>query len=276
LELAQKETDRFFAFTKEWREVLKRQNVTRPIDVLLHGYDPSLFPALTKQEARKRMNIPEETFLFMSLNRNQPRKRLDLLIMAFADLIMRHPTKPLFLMCVCDTGDKGGGFPLFEIFRREIAIRGLPVDKFANRLLVTPKEMNYQDEEIGRFYKIADVGVSTADGEGFGLCQFEQMGVGVPQVVPDIGGFKEFCTTENSSLVKSTVRYYLPNGFSPVGGEAHACQPHDVCVAMEEYVLNSEKREEHGKRARATVLPYTWKNSCEILIKRLKMIEEDS
>ena len=67
------------------------------------------------------------------------------------------------------------------------------------------------------------------------------MGVGVPQVVPDIGGYKEFCSSENSSLIKPTIRYYLPGAFSPVGGEAVACNPHDVCLAMEEYVLNNDK-----------------------------------
>jgi hypothetical protein len=113
--------------------------------------------------------------------------------------------------------------------------------------------MSFKDAEINVFYNAADVGISTADGEGWGLCQFEQMGVGVPQVVPDIGGFKEFCTAENSVLVKPTVRYYLPTTFSPVGGEAMACDPHAVCLGMEEYVLNSELREKHGLAAKKKV-----------------------
>jgi hypothetical protein len=50
--------------------------------------------------------------------------------------------------------------------------------------------MNFKDEDINMFYNAADVGINTADGEGSGLCNFEQMGVGVPQVVPDIGGFR--------------------------------------------------------------------------------------
>jgi glycosyltransferase involved in cell wall biosynthesis len=83
--------------------------------------------------------------------------------------------------------------------------------------------MSFKDEEINLFYNSADVGITTADGEGFGLCQFEQMGVGIPQVLPDIGGFKEFCHSNNSILVKPAVRYYVPNGFSHEGAEDHAC-----------------------------------------------------
>ena len=119
------------------------------------------------------------------------------------------------------------------------------------------------------------MGISTADGEGWGLCQFEQMGVGVPQVVPDIGGYKEFCTAENSVLVKPSVRYYLPTNFSPVGGEAMACDPHAMCLGMEEYVLNSEKRGAHAVAAKKKVLEYTWEKACEPLIRRLRAAKED-
>jgi hypothetical protein len=44
---------------------------------------------------------------------------------------------------------------------------------------------------------------------------------------------------------------------------------------MEEYVLNSEKRDAHGKAARETVLTYTWERACAPLIKHLKRALED-
>jgi glycosyltransferase involved in cell wall biosynthesis len=224
--------------------------------------------------ARRQLQLPNDLFLFLNLNRNQPRKRYDILIMAFTELIVKYPTKPLYLLCVCDKGERGGWW-LFELFQRELKLRDVSTELFGNRLIVTSQNLSFKDEEVNLFYNAADAGINTADGEGFGLCQFEQMGVGIPQVVPDIGGFKEFCRPDNSVLVKPTVRYYLPNGFSPVGGEAHACDPHDVCLAMEEYVLNSEKRAEHGKKARETVLNYTWAKGCEPLLKRLQRLQED-
>jgi len=232
---------------------------------------------MPKELARKQLQLPNEIFMFMNLNRNQPRKRYDILIMAFVELLVKYPTKPLYLLAVCDKGDRGG-WSLFELFQRELRLREVSLELFGNRLIITTQNMTFKDEEINLFYNAADVGITTADGEGFGLCQFEHMGVGVPQVVPNMGGFSEFCTPDNSSLVKPTVRYYLPNGFSPVGGEANACQPHDVCLAMEEYVLNSDKRTQHGKQARATVLSYTWASSCQPLLKRLQTVfdEEDS
>lgn len=273
LDILNRDSDRVFAFTPYWKKCLKDQGITRPVDVLCHGFSKQFFP-VPKELARKQLSLPADVFLFLNLNRNQPRKRHDILIMAFVELLVKYPTKPLYLLCICDRGEKGG-YPLFELFARELTLRGVPIEQFATRLIITAQNMAFKDDEINMFYNAADVGISTADGEGWGLCQFEQMGVGVPQVVPDIGGYKEFCTPDNSSLVKPSHRYYLPTTFSPVGGEAMACNPHDVCLAMEEYVLNSSKREAHGKAAKEKVMTYTWESCCETLIRRLKAVEED-
>jgi hypothetical protein len=35
--------------------------------------------------------------------------------------------------------------------------------------------MVFRDEDINMFYNAANVGINTADGEGWGLCNFEQI-----------------------------------------------------------------------------------------------------
>jgi glycosyltransferase involved in cell wall biosynthesis len=274
LDILNRDADRVFAFSPYWKKCLKDQGVTRPVDVLLHGFNGHHCFPVPRDLARKQLSLPNDMFLFLNLNRNQPRKRYDILMMAFVELLVKYPTKPLFLLCICDKGEKGGWW-LFELFARELKLRGVPIEQFAQRLIITAQNMSFKDDEINMFYNAADVGISTSDGEGWGLCQFEQMGVGVPQVVPDIGGYKEFCNSENSILVTPTVRYYLPTSFSPVGGEAMACDPHAVCLAMEEYVLNSAKKEAHGKAAREKVLGYSWEKACEPLVRRLRAAKDD-
>jgi glycosyltransferase involved in cell wall biosynthesis len=275
LEGLQRDTDRFFVFTKEWREVLKRQGVTRPIDVLTHGFDRDLFPAdLNRATIRKAMGIPEEVFLFLNLNRNQPRKRHDLMIMAFVNLLVRHPSKLIFLMCVCDKGDKGG-FPLFEIYRRELVLRGVNPEAFSNRLLVSSREMTLSDAEIGQFYTIADVGLSTADGEGFGLCAFEQMGFGIPQVLTNVVGHREYCKPDNSQLVDTALRTYMPVCLSGQGGDPRLVDPHQFSLAMEKYVLEDDLRRIHGFNAKQTVATYTWPKVVSTLVKRLDLFRQE-
>ena len=274
LDILNRDADRVFAFTPFWKQCLKDQGITRPLDVLLHGFDEKKFFPVPRDLVRKNMGLPQESFVFLSLNRNQPRKRYDLLVMAFVELVIKFPTKPIFLLCICDKGEKGGWW-IFELFQRELKLRNVSIDQFGGRLMLSSSDMSFKDEDINMFYNAADVGISTADGEGFGLCHFEQMGVGVPQVVPDIGGFKEFCLPTNTVLVKPKMRYYMPTAFSPVGGEAFACDPHDICLAMEEYVLNTDKRDAHGKAAREHVLTYTWERACAPLLKQLKRCLED-
>jgi glycosyltransferase involved in cell wall biosynthesis len=274
IDILNRDADRVFAFSPYWKKVLKEQGVTRPLDVILHGFSKDQFYTVPRDIVRKQLGLPKDVFLFMNLNRNQPRKRYDILMMAFAELIVKYPTKPIFLLCICDKGEKGG-WPLFEIFERELKMRGASKEQFGDRLMLTSKNMSFRDEDINAFYNAADVGISTAEGEGWGLCTFEQMGVGVPQVVSDVGGYKEFCNAENSILVKPALRYYLPLVHSQVGGEASVCLPHDVCLAMEEYLLDSAKREKHGAAAKETVLSYTWERATKQLVKRLKERHEE-
>ena len=268
LDVINREADRVFAFTQSWKDCLKEQGIHRPIDVIAHGFDEKMFYSIPKGLARKKLSLPDDLFLFVTLNRNQPRKRLDLLIMAFVELIVKYPSKQIALLCVCDKGEKGGWW-LFELFMRELKLRKVPVERFGNRLLVTSRDMDYKDEEINAFYNAADCCISTADGEGFGLCTFESMGVGVPQIVPNLGGYKEFCNTSNSIMVEPKNRYYMPMVFCPVGGEAHACDPHDICLAMETYVNDSELRARHGAAGKETIKKYSWPACVATFIRRL-------
>jgi glycosyltransferase involved in cell wall biosynthesis len=269
LDILNRDADRVFTFTPFWKKCLKDQNITRPIDVLGHGFEKDVFVNQDRLEIRKKLGLPQDGFILMSLNRNQPRKRYDVLLMAFVELLVKYPTKPIFLMCVCDKGEKGGWW-LFELFARELKLRGVPVERYGNRLMLSAQDMTFRDEDINMFYNLADIGISTADGEGWGLCNFEQMGVGIPQVVPDIGGFKEYCNKDNSVLIKPSYRLTIPTAQSPVGGEAELCDPHAVCMGIEEYLLDSDKRKRHGEAAKKKVLEYTWEKATENLVKRLK------
>jgi hypothetical protein len=40
-----------------------------------------------------------------------------------------------------------------------------------------------------------------------------------------------------------------------------------LCLGMEEYLLDSELREQHGKAARETVLKYRWEDEVKELVK---------
>jgi glycosyltransferase involved in cell wall biosynthesis len=266
----EKDADAFFVFTDFWKNVLEQQGIRKPVYVMRHGFDPNQFKLLDKSAMRKKHNMPENVFLFLNLNRNTPRKRYDIVVQAFAELVARYPTKPLVLLAVCDAG-QNGGYPIQEIYVRELERLRVPIQPHAHKLMITQSALNYTDELINELYAMSDVGITAADGEGFGLCQFEAMGVGIPQVVPNIGGFRDFCVGgKNSMTVNPKWRSYMATSHSSVGGIIEACDSHDLALAAEEYILDSELREAHGKAARETVLEYKWPMEVEKLAKVLQ------
>jgi len=265
------EADAFFTFTEFWKKTLVEQGIKKPVHVLRHGFDRDVYTVKKRSEMRLKHNIPENIFLFLNLNRNTPRKRHDIVVQAFAQLVARNPTKPLALLCVCDKGENGG-FPIQEIYVRELLSMNLPAQHHINKLMISTNPLTYTDELINELYCLSDVGITAAEGEGFGLCQFEAMGAGIPQVVPNVGGFKDFCTKDNSMLVEPRWRAYLPFAASSVGGIAEIITPQDLSKAAENYVFDSELREKHAKAARETVLNYRWETEVKNLANVIESI----
>jgi hypothetical protein len=53
------------------------------------------------------------------------------------------------------------------------------------------------------------------------------------------------------------------------------CDPHDVCLALEEYLNDSDKKRRHGAKAKETVLTYTWERAVKDLLTCLEAEKED-
>jgi len=274
IDILNRDVERMFCVTKSWKDALKSQGVTRPIDVMTHGVDSNLFRSIPKELARQTLGLPKDIFLFSSFNRNIPRKRLDLLIISFVNLIVSYPAKPIFLLMLCDTGDTGG-FQIFDIFARELKLRNASLEIYGNRLNLTKKNTGFRDEDINLLYNCADVGVSCAEGEGFGLCTFEQMSVGVPQIAPEINGYTEYCTADNSQLVKPFFRNYIPQSYHTVPGEAHMVDSTAITKSMERYLFDESLRKQHGKSGKEKISSYTWEKCTAILLKRLQACREE-
>ena len=274
IDILNRDVERIFCVTKTWKEAMKSQGITRPIDVMNHGVDGTMFRTIPRDLARQTLGLPKDIFLFGSFNRNIPRKRLDLLIIAFVNLIVSYPAKPIFLLMLADGGD-AGGFQIFDIFARELKLRNASLDLYGNRLNLTKKNTGFRDEDINMLYNATDVGLSCAEGEGFGLCAFEHMAVGVPQIVPEINGYTEYCTAEHSQLVRPFFRNYIPQSYHTVPGEAQIVDPATVTKCMERYLFDEPLRKQHGKVSKEKVSSYTWEKCTVILLKRLQAYREE-
>jgi len=229
--------DRVYCFTEEWKETFLAYGTHPDVRVLSHAVDPGVFsvlPAQAKLECRKNLNVPHDAIVFLNANRNSQRKRLDLTVAGFAELVKRNPDKPLYMVIATNTTPQSGGYyDIGRIYAMELARHGLAVEAYLPRCIIVdtspPNIIN--DEGINQLYNAADVGVNTTDGEGYGLCQLEHMFTGAPQVVTDVGGFRSFMDETVAEFIPPKDRVYFA-GSMPLGSYAPSFMVSDVADAM--------------------------------------------
>lgn len=268
--------DGVIAFTPYWESVIKSIGLrdTMPTYFFPHGFDHKLYYPIPQKLARLHNELPQDTFIILNLNRNQPRKRWDHTLMAFADVVERHQNllkdrpealRPIKLLIGTSIQ---GSCDIFEVFAIETKKRGIPFEIAKTYLATTANPQQLSDRDINILYNACDIGINTCEGEGFGLCQFEHLGVGCPQVVSKIGGFREYINDENSTAVEPKWSYYLDNTRGGIGGYAEVSDPKDFADAIWSYYMNPENVAKHGLQGRKEIIQnYGWDTMVEILYK---------
>ena len=156
--------------------------------IIPHGIDTELFQPVDPREARQQLglSVPAGAFIVGNVNRNQPRKRLDLTIQIFAAWIKQHRITDAHLLLHCAQKDTGWDL------RRVAGYYGV-----ADRLILTGTDDIRDMQEVNRLkylYSSLDVQMTTTLGEGWGLTTMEGMACGVPQIVPDSSALGEWAT----------------------------------------------------------------------------------
>ncbi|MCF7785450.1 MAG: glycosyltransferase family 4 protein [Prosthecobacter sp.] len=154
--------------------------------VIPHGIDAGVFQPSDCREARRQLGlaVPPDAFIVGNVNRNQPRKRLDLTIQIFAAWVKQHSITNAHLLLHCAQKDTGWDL------RRVAAYYGV-----ADRLILTGAEDIRDLQEASRLkyiYTCLDVQMTTTLGEGWGLTTMEGMACGIPQIVPDSSALGEW------------------------------------------------------------------------------------
>ncbi len=250
------EADLVLAFTPYWEENMKKIGVSKPTDYLCHGFDKMVHYPVPKRLARQYFGLRPDDFIVMNLNRNQPRKRWDTCLQAWAEIVSRHIEEPIKLLIATAVN---GAWNLIEVYERELGKRGLTLEQGMKHIVLIDNPQQLSDEEINILYNVADVGINTCDGEGFGLCNFQQAAIGIPQIIPYLGGFKQFFTKDNSLLVEPKFSFYVDASRDGVGGEALLCDWQDFADAIDLYYSDDDLRKSHGEICRRTFPEeYSW------------------
>lgn len=234
----------------------------RPLSVIGHGVDQRVFFPLAgsrpEQLAEGRLAArtllfdrrPDlrDAFIVLNANRNQPRKRIDVTIEAFALFSADKPdTVKLYLhMARQDVG--------WDIQR--LAERFNVLD----RLIVTRNDDEHNEvcnSRLNHIYNACDVGVNTSSSEGWGLVSFEHGATGAAQIVPR--------HTSLTGLWEDAAELVEPS-YSVISEQiltrAYFTSPRDVAQAMQHLYEDPARRQRLSEAAiRLTSQPrMNWDN----------------
>jgi D-inositol-3-phosphate glycosyltransferase len=190
-------------YTQFGLDTARMAGYTGSATVVPHGVDTKFYRPIDKREAREVTGHAMDSFVVGNINRNQPRKRLDLSIMAFARWVQQYDLPSnVFLHLHCGLLDCGWDLQQLASFFN-----------VSDRVWWTCKEMHdnigISEEALPFIYNSFDVQISTSFGEGWGLTTMEGMACGVPQIVPDWAALAEW--------PRGAVRYVPISGMIATG-----------------------------------------------------------
>ncbi len=195
---------------------------TKPGAVIPLGVDRSIYQPMPKEHAFKILGFDghglEDKFIIGNVNRNQPRKRLDLLIKYFCRWISEYKVEDAYLfMHVAPTGDVGWDIPqLFKYYMNRYGV----ADK--KRLIIVSPEIGYGVPErvMNATYNAMTIQATTTYGEGMGLPILEGYACGKTAVFPYYSALGEWASPAGMGVLCDTEQVMWMN-INTVGGLAN-------------------------------------------------------
>lgn len=234
------ELDLFISYTEFGLSEMRSKGFMGNACVIPHGVDRSLYKPHDKAEARKATmpKVPADAFLIGNINRNQPRKRLDLTLMYFAEWLQRGGDGYLYFHCA----KKDDGWDLEEL-ARQLGVHERVLLPEVNR----PDDL--PDEAIlPLIHSALDVQVTTTLGEGWGLPTLQGMACGVPQICPDWSALGEWAKPA-ARMVPCNALEVLHGYYTFGFGGVTAKEP--FLAALDEMAASKATRDEYARRGLA-------------------------
>lgn len=243
-------------WTQFGREQAEEQGFEQPASVIPLGVDLELYKPGARDEARKKLaldGVPLDAFIVGNLNRNQPRKRLDLTVRYFAEWAKSYNRNDAYLfLYVAPTGEFG-----YDV-QQLMKYYGFTGERKRLILMQPTIGQGEPEEFLPLVYGSLDLQISTTQGEGWGLTTMEGMACGVPQLIPDWAALGEWA--DGAALkVPCSSTSVTPNFGNAMGGIADERQ---FVLALERLRASSETRRLLSERGLELVSQpqFRWKN----------------
>lgn len=196
---------------------------------IYHGVNTKEFYPVDQRYARNELGLDNKFFIVGMVARNQPRKRFDLLMMAFAMFAKGKENVKLYL----HTSLNDIGFDIQDIARQL---------KISNKLIVTENlapNAGVSTHALNLIYNSFDVNTLISLGDGFGLPVAESMATLCPQIVSGHSCLQELVDDHGGLTVKNAAWISNPGGMNTWGGVSDV---DDLAAKLEVLYKNPDKR----------------------------------
>jgi glycosyltransferase involved in cell wall biosynthesis len=259
-----KNTDAIFTFSEYWTTHLIQLSISpNKVFSFPHGFSSDILSKKEKHIARSIIGIHPDDFVVLNTNRNSYRKAHDISFRAFLMFLKMNNCNPLIKLFINMYYETDYGYNIFRIIETECVKLGLDYNTIIQKHILASNNMPgaVTDEYINDMYNACDIGINTALGEGFGLCNMEHAALGHPQIVSAVGGLTDIFSQGNSVLIKPVASISIPNHMDAHGGDIHICSATDFANAMDMYYKNPDLMNEHGQKISEDILSrYSWQN----------------
>jgi glycosyltransferase involved in cell wall biosynthesis len=257
-----KKAERIYCFSEHWKKVFLTYGPAADVRIMEHAVDSTIFsklPIEARKSARANLNIPSDGIVLLNMNRNSERKRLDLTLQGFVRAFARNPKLYLIVATGLDA-QTGAYYDMQRILVEELKLAGVELQAaLRNIIFINTSASNIIDDAgVNQLYNLADIGINTSNGEGYGLCQLEHLYTGAPQIVTDVGTYRSFLPDDVATYVPSNGRAYFSGGM-PHGGWYSLFSAEDVTAAIETAVA----RLPESKKAASEYSFKSWSMICD-------------
>jgi len=235
------------------------------LKVVYHGVNTKEYYPLTDDEEVKALRrkfwteANENKFVFINVNRNQPRKDLYRTLKAFKILLDRRRAKgkdDVYLYMHCNIFDNN--MPLLEMAKQIELVEG---DEFAypDPKVFGPSE-GFPTRVVNEMYNASDAVVTSTLGEGWGLSVTEGMATKKPVIGPDHTSLSEMLGRTDSGIGERGVLVKTAGAFvqsNDNGRVRPITDEEDLADKMEFVLENRERLQPMVDRA------YDWAKSLE-------------
>lgn len=246
-------TTRVVAYTQFGRRELLLGGFTGRCDVVPHGIDTSVYYPMDKVQARTELfgeGKYQDSFIVGCVNRNQPRKRLDLVIQAWTQWWIESGQPPQAKLYLHSSNyDIGWDF-----------IQLTKYYGMQSQLMLTAPDMlptmSLTEAKMRLIYNSFDVQLNASMGEGWGLTTHEGMACRVAQAATDWAAIPEW-GKDAIEFIPISGYGVTPNLINTIGGVMDV----DACVkTLHKLYSDTEYRDNLAARGlvRATESRFKW------------------